>query len=264
MIGQKRNLETIKSWRLSRKTPRFILLDGVGERLELAKEVAKSLNAEFIIADKSVADVRAIINNSYSVTQTTFYIFENGDDMSIAAQNAILKVVEEPPNNAYFIMLCNDMYSMLPTIRNRSTKMSMDFYTQDDIREVSKDELINRYCFDVVSAKQARDNYDKFKQLVEKAEKFANEIKTISGVEALKIMGEVSGDREYPIGISQFITIANRIILEMILETVPKDVLKISIVSSASIEAQRDLWKKGIKKDSVLDIWALDVRSAFQ
>lgn len=263
MIGQKSNLGTIKAWRLNRKTPRFILISGVGERLELAKEVAKSLNAEFIIADKSIDSIRAIIDNSYYVSQTTVYIFENGSDMSNAAQNAILKVTEEPPNNAYFIMLCGDEFDVLHTIRNRSTQLYMDIYRAEDIEQVSTIPLITKYCFDVVSAKLARDNYDKFKLLVEKAEKFANEIKTISGVEALRVMGEVSGDKDSPFELYQFLEIASRNIVDILVAN-NKNPSQVSLVIDHTTRAWFDLRRKGIKKDSVLDIWALDVRSAFQ
>jgi hypothetical protein len=58
--------------------------------------------------------------------------------MSPAAKNAILKVTEEPPNEAYFIMTLEDENNTLETIRSRGTIFYMDRYTPDEIEEYTR------------------------------------------------------------------------------------------------------------------------------
>ena len=48
------------------------------------------------------------------------YIIEDADKMSVDAQNAFLKVLEEPPSYAVFIMLCETSESMLITVKSRA------------------------------------------------------------------------------------------------------------------------------------------------
>lgn len=46
-------------------------------------------------------------------------IVDEADMMNRAAQNAILKILEEPPPKAILILICNRLGAMLPTIRSR-------------------------------------------------------------------------------------------------------------------------------------------------
>lgn len=48
------------------------------------------------------------------------YIIEDADKMTTDAQNAFLKVLEEPPSYAVFIMLCESADSLLITVKSRS------------------------------------------------------------------------------------------------------------------------------------------------
>ena len=48
------------------------------------------------------------------------YIIENGEKMNGSAQNAFLKLFEEPPEDVYFFIITNDADSLLPTIRSRA------------------------------------------------------------------------------------------------------------------------------------------------
>lgn len=54
------------------------------------------------------------------------YILANADSMSISAQNALLKVLEEPPSYAVFILTVRSKSKMLPTILSRSVVFSLE------------------------------------------------------------------------------------------------------------------------------------------
>ena len=47
------------------------------------------------------------------------FILVQADRMTVEAANALLKVLEEPPEHAHFILLCSSFLSLLPTIRSR-------------------------------------------------------------------------------------------------------------------------------------------------
>ncbi len=47
------------------------------------------------------------------------------DDMNIAAQNALLKMLEEPPQNSLFLLVCHAPSAILPTIRSRCRRLAL-------------------------------------------------------------------------------------------------------------------------------------------
>lgn len=148
MIGQNKNKELLMNWRMNKSVPRFIIIEGdVGSgRLTLAKVIMKIINATGVIAGNSISNIREIIENAYTVSDTTCYIFRDCDDMSVAAKNSLLKVVEEPPNKAYFIMTVKNIDDMLGTIRSRATCIKIEPYTHEELSIFNDDEVVLKYA----------------------------------------------------------------------------------------------------------------------
>ncbi len=69
---------------------------------------------EFLIAHAHKA-----IKEAYIATNETKYIILCGDSFGIASQNALLKILEEPPKNIIFLIITNSKNSILPTIISR-------------------------------------------------------------------------------------------------------------------------------------------------
>ena len=151
MIGQKNNINTLIQWRCNKSVPRFIIISGDegSGRLTLAKVIIRMINAKGIIMGNSIAEVRETIENAYRITEPTCYIFRNADDMKNEAKNALLKVVEEPPNNAYFIMTVQNIDNMLGTIKSRGTVIKMEPYTREDLLSATNDEILLKYCSNI-------------------------------------------------------------------------------------------------------------------
>lgn len=151
MIGQNNNIKTLIKWRCNKSVPRFIIIAGEegSGRLTFAKAILKTINAKGVIMGNSISDVRETIEQAYYITQPTCYIFRDADDMKTEAKNALLKVVEEPPNNAYFIMTVHNIDNMLGTIRSRGTVVKMEPYTMRELRSISEDELSLEYCTNI-------------------------------------------------------------------------------------------------------------------
>ncbi len=53
------------------------------------------------------------------------YLFPRAQDMRLEAQNALLKVLEEPPQYGVFILLTDNPEKLLPTVRSRCTELSL-------------------------------------------------------------------------------------------------------------------------------------------
>lgn len=53
------------------------------------------------------------------------YLFPRAQDMNPAAQNALLKVIEEPPDYAAFLLLTDAAERLLPTIRSRAVTLQL-------------------------------------------------------------------------------------------------------------------------------------------
>jgi DNA polymerase III gamma/tau subunit len=53
------------------------------------------------------------------------YIFDDADNMQATAQNALLKVMEEPPEGVYFILTAKNKTVFLETILSRVTSIGL-------------------------------------------------------------------------------------------------------------------------------------------
>lgn len=74
-----------------------------------------------------VEDIRALRRDSIVLpneSEVKVYILLGAQDMSEQAQNALLKVLEEPPERVYFILTCDDRAHLLGTILSRCTLYS--------------------------------------------------------------------------------------------------------------------------------------------
>lgn len=75
-----------------------------------------------ISGDLSVDSIRRIRSDAYikpNEAPMKAYILTNCDKMLIPAQNAFLKVLEEPPANVIFILTVTSANMLLPTVRSR-------------------------------------------------------------------------------------------------------------------------------------------------
>lgn len=192
MIGQKNNIQTLIQWRCNKSVPRFIIISGDegSGRLTFAKAIKRMLHITGIINDCKIEDVRRTIEYAYVYTAPTMYIFRNADDMSVAAKNALLKVVEEPPNNAYFIMTVHNIDNMLGTIRSRGTVIKMEPYTMQELHSVSEDELSLEYCNNIGELQISHEEIQRAEDCVDGVLKA---LKEKSGTRLLKACTQLKG-----------------------------------------------------------------------
>lgn len=101
--------------------------------------------------------IRNIRQDAYIIpneAQYKLYIIENAEMMTEQAQNALLKVLEEPPRSVVFILTCGSSSSLLLTIRSRSQVLTLD--SSDEYLEVDEKSkgVAEEIAMAVVSSKE--------------------------------------------------------------------------------------------------------------
>jgi len=144
LIENKINSEN-KSFKLLQNNshPNFYLIDLLAEK--------KSID---------VAQIRGMIsytNKSTFNNQDRFIMIDNVEYLNKNSTNALLKIIEEPNENIYFILITNSEKNILPTLKSRCIMFKIHFsfnetvnicnqiYNQNILNELNYD-LINYYC----------------------------------------------------------------------------------------------------------------------
>lgn len=91
----------------------------------------------------SVDDIRVQVNDDIVIrpysSKYKVYIIADADLMTVQAQNALLKTIEEPPSYAVIMLLTENAEALLPTIRSRCVMMKL--------RNI-KDQLVKKYLME--------------------------------------------------------------------------------------------------------------------
>lgn len=72
-----------------------------------------------------IRQARADIYVQPNESEHKIYLFPRAQDMGIPSQNALLKVLEEPPKYGVFLLLTDNPDKLLPTVRSRCTELQM-------------------------------------------------------------------------------------------------------------------------------------------
>ena len=67
------------------------------------------------------------------------YIFDEADALTPAAQNALLKIIEEPPAGVYMLLLCENSLALLSTVRSRAQKISLEIFETSALYTYAKE-----------------------------------------------------------------------------------------------------------------------------
>lgn len=63
------------------------------------------------------------------------YVFPRAQDMGLPGQNALLKILEEPPEYAVFLLLTDNPEKLLPTVRSRCTELALQALPEGILRD---------------------------------------------------------------------------------------------------------------------------------
>lgn len=82
-----------------------------------------------------IRQARADIYVQPNESDHKIYLFPRAQDMGLPGQNALLKVLEEPPKYGVFLLLTDNPDKLLPTVRSRCTELKMQPLPPDILRK---------------------------------------------------------------------------------------------------------------------------------
>ncbi len=121
--------------------------DAPCKKCNVCRKVMENNHPDFITVDDpehktvSVKLVRQAREDMYILPNESDYkIYLFPQELGIEGQNALLKILEEPPKYGVFILLSNNPEQLLPTVRSRCTELALSALPEDVLtRELSKE-----------------------------------------------------------------------------------------------------------------------------
>ena len=65
-----------------------------------------------------------------------FIVIDSADDLNLNASNALLKILEEPKQNTYFILITHQISNLLATLRSRCIKFNLEKPSFDGFKSI--------------------------------------------------------------------------------------------------------------------------------
>lgn len=281
MLGQAKLITQIDDLIARDKFPRFSIVIGEKgmEHEDVARYVANKMNCTLIeLLDVKVDTIRHIISQAYKLHAKTVFSIPNADDMSINAKNALLKVVEDTPNKAYFIMCLEDLSNTLATIESRGIVFRMSRPSMQDISDFARSLYVDKKSIDeeeindiiaictspgdvMTAMKSGAKNFFRY------AEYVADNLTTVSGAEVFKFSEKLAlkdGDDKYDVRL--FLRTLQNVFMRRCISTV-----KWGCAENCSCEMSRcigrymqDLRIKGINKTMLIDNMIFEMRKIWK
>ncbi len=86
----------------------------------------------------SIRDIIRFLNIYYQPEIKRFVIIDDAHLLNEESQNSLLKSLEEPPENVYFILITDKIENLLKTIHSRSFVINFENLLEDELVEVLK------------------------------------------------------------------------------------------------------------------------------
>ena len=191
----------------------------------------------FVAHDKpntiGVEDIRTQINNDIGIkpysSPRKVYIMNEGEKMTVQAQNALLKTLEEPPEYAVILILTANVDSLLPTILSRCVVLHMKPVPDHKVKKYLMEELeIPDYKANICVA-FARGNIGKAKMLAssEEFEKVKEEavtlVKYINDMDISEVIKAIRKISEYQFDVTDYLDILSVWYRDVLLFKATKD-----------------------------------------
>ncbi len=109
--------------------------------VEYAKEqilsgIDSKLTKVYASDEFKVDDAKMVMREAYIAEESIKHLIIVATTYRIEAQNALLKLLEEPPRNIVFILIAKSKTALLPTIRSRMQIESMVFEKEPFVLEI--------------------------------------------------------------------------------------------------------------------------------
>ncbi len=197
MIGQQSILKVIDQFNIDNFPKSTILIgdNGCGKHT-LINYISKKLNLPLINIDH----VDSEVTSDVIISPLTYIYVIDGDNLTLKQQNILLKIIEEPLNNAFIIITSEYKYNLIETVLNRCYKIQFNDYTQEELLEFIPEKYKNnidvtKICNTPGKLKKL-DNID-FDSLYNFCIKFINKLECASLANTLTIVDKINYNDKY-------------------------------------------------------------------
>lgn len=173
--------------------PHSIILcgeEGSGRRT-ICHEVAQLHDMECRFVDSKI-DIE-FVNELMTSAAPTLVIFD-GDRLTERDQNSLLKLIEEPGDNVYCVIITECIDYLLVTIQNRCQVWNMEAYTKEQLKAFIPSEDSKELLLELAHTPGQIQNYSQqpLKEIKEFAEKVVDNIDKASIANSLMITDRVA------------------------------------------------------------------------
>ena len=146
----------------------------------------------------SIDDIREQVNNDIVIkpysSRYKIYIIADADMMTVQAQNALLKTIEEPPEYAVIMLLTENAETLLPTIRSRCVMLKL--------RNI-KDQLVKKYLMEQMEIPDYKAS-EHFNEIKEEA---VHLLRNINEMDLNELIDAVKRCMSYKLEISDYLDV---------------------------------------------------------
>ena len=259
MVGQSKLLNRLDNLTLD-NMPRSLLLlgeKGCGKHLYLDLISKKLSLAKLDITDTLSFDY---ILEIYSRTTPSIYYIDI-DKFTEKKQNVILKLLEEPPVNAYIVLLASDKSLLLGTIINRCIVFEFERYSISELSSfIESGDDKSLICEVLTTPGQIlSSNIDNIKALQDLCYKIVDKLEIASYYNSLSIANKFNYKDEYDkFDIKTFFNMMNHVLLERYKESSNDKIityLKKTVEFKRRFEQDNRLDREKLFENYISEMW---------
>ena len=129
-----------------------------------------------LIGVDEIRDMQDFISTAPGHSRYKVIIIEQAEKLSVQAQNALLKTLEEPPHYVVIILISSNDFQLLETVRSRTVKVEFRRYNNKEIIKAFKekypskdidDEILCEYSDGIIGRAFSMADSDEYKKMSE-------------------------------------------------------------------------------------------------
>ena len=176
---------------LNNAHPDLMIAEHSGKKMGFSVETVRTVRREAAIVPNS-GDMR-------------IFMFPDADEMSVQAQNALLKSVEEPPAHACFIFTAESVGALLPTLLSRMTAKAVYPVTRGEcITALTKrgyadsdiQAAVQRFDGNIGKCLEYLEDSD-LRAAADRAAELSRRLAEMNEYEMLRLLTEAAADKEH-------------------------------------------------------------------
>lgn len=113
--------------------PYFWVISPEGSSISITQ--IRELKQQFVLKIPGVQTIKRVA------------IIEHADTMTTEAQNALLKLLEEPPNDSALILTTANKHLLLPTVVSRTSRIMVHNVSSEQLTKITDDTSITRLAY---------------------------------------------------------------------------------------------------------------------